>query len=176
MPYTRVVLKVGDTAPEIDAVTTTGARFVLGEQTSLCTVVYFFPKAFTPGCTKETKAFSDDYNEIALSGASIVGISTDDGDTQCEFAQSLRAPFPLIGDSDKRIAEAFGVLWPLLGVAKRVTFVVGADRKVVAVFHHEVDVGQHRHDVLAFVYQYGNAVRAKAQELWQREPQGPAKS
>jgi peroxiredoxin len=169
VPYTPPVLKIGDIAPDIDAVTTTGARFVLSEQTAICTVVYFFPKAFTPGCTKETKAFSDDYNEIALAGASILGVSTDTAETQCEFAQSMRAPFPLVGDSDKHIAKAFDVLWPLVGVAKRATFVIGADRKILAVFHHEMNVAKHRDDVLTFVHTYCDAVRTQSQGLWDEE-------
>lgn len=160
------MLQVGELAPDINAVTTTGDRFVLSEQTSICTVVYFFPKAFTPGCTKETRSFSDNYNEITLAGASILGISTDDRETQCDFAASVGAPFPLVGDSDKRIAKAYGVLWPLVGIAKRATFIIGADQKVLAVFHHELAIDKHRDDVLPFVHDYCDAVRVRSQELW----------
>jgi peroxiredoxin len=145
------VLNVGDTAPEIDTVTTDGARFVLSKQGGLCTVVYFFPKAFTPGCTAETRRFRDNFAELTLSGASVVGVSTDDNETQCRFASSLRAPFPLIGDSNKVISRAYDVLWPLLGVARRVTYVVAPDRKILASFRHEIQVKKHRDDVLRFV-------------------------
>jgi hypothetical protein len=56
------VLKPGDIAPDIDALASDGARFRLSAQaTKLCTVVYFFPKAFTPGCTKEARRFRDNY-------------------------------------------------------------------------------------------------------------------
>jgi thioredoxin-dependent peroxiredoxin len=72
------MLKVGDPAPDIDATGSDGVRFVLSAQKGLCTVIYFFPKAFTPGCTVETKRFRDNYAEIAMTGASIVGISTDE--------------------------------------------------------------------------------------------------
>ena len=90
------MLNPGDTAPEIDALASDGKRFRLSAQAhKLCTVVYFFPKAFTPGCTKETRRFRDNYPELELAGASIVGISTDDHELQCSFAESLRAPFPL---------------------------------------------------------------------------------
>jgi peroxiredoxin len=160
------LLKVGDTAPEIDATTSMGDRFVLSEQTSICTVIFFYPKAFTPGCTRETKSFAENYNEIMLAGATIIGVSTDDDTTQCDFAKSLEAPFALIGDADKSIARSFGVLWPLVGVAKRVTFVVGADRKILAVFHHELKVGKHKEDVLRFVHDYCDAVRSQSQALW----------
>ena len=145
------MLNVGDTAPEIDAETSDGSRFTLSKQDGLCTVIYFFPKAFTPGCTGETKRFRDNYAEIALAGANIVGISTDDNTTQCRFAESIRAPFPMIGDHDQRISRAYDVLWPLIGLTRRVTYVIGPDRVIQAVFRHEINIEQHRDDVLRFI-------------------------
>jgi peroxiredoxin len=150
------MLKVGDVAPPIDAVATDGKRFVLDDGESLCTVIYFFPKAFTPGCTTETKEFRKNYVELALAGARLVGVSTDSHDTQCRFASETGAAFPIIGDHDRRICKAYDVLWPLIGVAHRITYVVGpaASGKgmiVEAVFHHELDVHAHRDEVLRFV-------------------------
>ena len=146
------MLKPGDIAPEIDAPTTAGTRFKLSDQKNkLCTIVYFFPKAFTPGCEMEAKRFRDDYAEIALAGATLVGVSTDDHDTQCLFAKEMRTPFPMIGDADKKISRAYGVLWPILERPMRVTFVVGPRRTIEAVFHHEIDVKQHHEDVLRLV-------------------------
>jgi peroxiredoxin len=145
------MLKVGDRAPEIDAVGSDGQRFVLSEQGGLCTVIYFFPKAFTPGCTAETKTFRDNYVELALAGASVVGVSTDDQPTQCRFASELRAPFPILGDAGGAIGRAYGVLWPIVGLARRVTFVVSPERVIEAVFHHELAIQAHRDDVLRFV-------------------------
>ncbi len=156
------MLKVGDTAPPIDAVGSDGKRFVLyAQEDSLCTVIYFFPKAFTPGCTAETKEFRKHYTELTLAGATLIGVSTDDLDTQCRFAGSLAAPFPMLGDNDRAICRAYDVLWPIIGFAHRVTYVVGAPAKgaanggprctVEAVFKHELDIGAHRDDVLRFV-------------------------
>lgn len=152
-------LSVGDLAPEIDAEATDGKRFVLSQQGGLCTVIYFFPKAFTPGCTSETKRFRDNFNELALAGANVVGISTDDPSTQCKFADSLHAPFPLIADPDKRISSAYGVLWPLIGVTKRVTFVVNPERVIDAIFRHEIQIQLHRDEVLRFVHRKFEAQR-----------------
>jgi peroxiredoxin Q/BCP len=145
------MLKVGERAPVIDAMTSSGARFVLANQSGLCTVVYFFPKAFTPGCTTETKGFRDNHVELEIAGAAVVGISTDDLATQCNFARSLGAPFPMIGDKDSAISRAYDVLWPVIGVAKRVTYVINPQQLIEAVFHHEIDVKSHRDDVLRFV-------------------------
>lgn len=148
------MLKPGDTAPEIDALASDGKRFRLSAQAAkLCTVVYFFPKAFTPGCTKETRRFRDNFAELQLAGASIVGISTDDHVLQCSFAESLRAPFPMIGDADKAISTAYGVLWPLIARPKRVTFVINPLRTIEAVFQHEIQISKHGDEVLRWVDQ-----------------------
>ena len=93
-----------------------------------------------------------------------MGVSTDAHDTQCRFASSLGAPFPIIGDHDRSICRAYDVLWPIVGLARRITYVVGpghdgpasgaaeGGRMVIeAAFHHEVDISAHRDDVLRFV-------------------------
>lgn len=146
------MLKPGDLAPEIDATASDGKRFRLSAQTTrLCTVIYFFPKAFTPGCTRETIRFRDNFPELELAGASVVGISTDDQETQCSFADSLKAPFPMIADADKRISTAYGVLMPLIRLPRRVTFIVNALRTIDAVFEHNIQIAKHRDDVLLHV-------------------------
>ena len=154
------MLRVGDIAPPIDAVTSLGTRFVLAEQQGLCTVVYFFPKAFTPGCTAEAKHFRDNQVELELAGASVVGVSTDGHETQCRFAESVQARFPLIADSDRRISRAYDVLWPLIGIAHRVTYIVSPTREIEAVFRHELDADAHRDDVLTFVNKKFRALRS----------------
>lgn len=145
------MLPVGSVAPEINAETNGGLRFKLSEQDGLCTVVYFFPKAFTPGCTRETAQFQDNYNELRLARAALVGVSTDDHSTQCAFAKSLHASFPMIGDKNGAICTAYDVRWPLIGVAKRVTYVIGPDRVILGVFRHEIALEKHRDDVLRLV-------------------------
>jgi len=148
------VLQVGDKAPEIDAIASDGQRFVLSRRLGLCTIIYFFPRAFTPGCTKESKGFGDDYMELQLAGANVVGISSDDGSTQCRFAESLHLPFPLIGDDDLSISKAYKVKWPLLPFSKRVTYAVGRGRRVLAAWRYEVAIDKHRSAVLSFVNSY----------------------
>lgn len=145
------MLKVGDLAPEIDAMSSDGRRFVLSEQVGLCTVVYFFPRAFTVGCTTEAEHFRDNRAELVLAGASVVGISTDDHDTQCRFAAAVKASFPLIADNDGSIARAWGTRWPVIGLARRITFIVGRDRRIEAVFRNPTIVPIRPNDPLAFV-------------------------
>lgn len=155
-------LRPGQRAPEIDVIASDGQRWVLSQQQGLCTVLYFFPKAFTPGCTVETKLFRENYVELMLAGATVAGVSTDDFKTQCDFASSTQAPFPILPDPEHTISKAYDVLWPVVGVAQRVTFVIGPDMNIEAVFHHELAVSRHRDDVLKFVNQLYKARRAEA--------------
>jgi peroxiredoxin len=145
------MLKVGDIAPEIDAVTTDGSRFVLSRATGLCTIVYFYPKAFTPGCTAEAENFRDNRAELLMAGANIVGISADDVATQCRFADQIGTRFPLIADPQGTLTRAYRVKWSILGIARRVTFVIGSGRRVEAVFQHRSFVPFKPGDRLAFV-------------------------
>ena len=145
------MLSEGAKAPDIDAVTTEGKRFRLSEQDGLCTVIYFFPKAFTPGCTRETEHFRANYPELALAGAGIIGVSTDSHAVQCDFATKMKAPFPLIADESATITKDFDVNWPLLKIAQRVTYVIDHEQVIRGVFHHELQVKEHRDDVLRLV-------------------------
>ncbi len=81
----------------------------------------------------------------------MVGISTDDHSTQCSFASSVRAPFPMIGDPAGEIARRYDVVWPLLRLVKRVTFVLDEQGRVEAVFHHELRIKSHVENVLSWL-------------------------
>jgi len=78
--------------------------------------------------------------------AEVIGVSVDDHETQCNFARSLGVPFPMVGDAGKVVSRAFGVLWPVLGVARRVTFVLDEQGVVKGVFKHEFQLGKHLDD------------------------------
>jgi thioredoxin-dependent peroxiredoxin len=159
------MLEVGITAPDIDALATDGRRFRLSENSGrLCTVLFFFPAAFTPGCTRETARFTQSYAEFALAGAVVVGISTDDHDKQCKFAASMNAPFPMIGDSKGEITRDYDVRWPLIGRAQRVTYVLDPTRKILAVFRHEFAIDKIRDEVLMFVDELKRSKRPTSTE------------
>lgn len=78
-------------------------------------------------------AFRDRHSEFAGAGAQVLGVSMDTLETQTKFAESLKTPFPLLSDPDGAVAKAYGV-WNAEGYASRVTFVIGKDGKVEAVF------------------------------------------
>jgi peroxiredoxin len=70
-------------------------------------------------------------------------VSADDQATQDRFAKSLELPFPLVGDPEGRVREAYGVKWPLIGLARRVTFVIGKNQRIRLVHKAERDVDSH---------------------------------
>src|SRR5438309_10309166 len=82
------MLKIGDHAPDFTAQATNGSTVSLSALRGHPVVIYFFPKAFTMGCTVETRRFCDNYEQIKKLGAELIGISADKFDAQCKFARS----------------------------------------------------------------------------------------
>jgi peroxiredoxin Q/BCP len=110
-------------------------------------VLYFYPKDFTPGCTREACLFRDAFEDLEGLGATIVGVSADDAESHKRFAERYRLPFSLISDPDRKVARAYGIVRPLGLGARRATFVIGGDGKVRGVFHHELSMSRHVSDV-----------------------------
>lgn len=111
-------------------------------------VLFFYPKAFTPGCTAESCHFRDLAAEFAEVGAQRIGVSRDDVSTQAKFAQSYDLDFPLIADPDGKIAQIFGAkrIGPL--PSKRQTFVIDTDRSLLGVIGSELNMQVHASDAL----------------------------
>ena len=112
-------------------------------------VLYFYPKDFTPGCTIEACSFRDAFEDLIGLGATIVGVSADDEASHKAFASRYRLPFSLLADPERSIARDYGVIGTFLGFsrARRVTFLIGRDRRIRGVFHHELRMGKHVEDV-----------------------------
>jgi peroxiredoxin Q/BCP len=109
-------------------------------------VLFFYPAAMTPGCTKEACHFRDLASEFAAVGAQRVGISTDPVDKQAKFSDSQRFDYPLLSDSDGKVAIRFGVKRGLLGKlipVKRTTFVIDTDGTVIDVISSEINMDTH---------------------------------
>jgi peroxiredoxin Q/BCP len=148
------VIKVGDPAPDFEASASGGRTVSLGPLRGRVVIIYFYPKSFTPGCTAETRLFRDNYDDLRALGAEVIGISTDNLDTQCRFSEKHQVSFPIVSDADRTISLAYGVLWPLMSVDKRVTVVVDEEGIVRAVFRHELQVIKHLDDVVGFLRKY----------------------
>jgi thioredoxin-dependent peroxiredoxin len=146
-----MTIEVGDRAPEFTARAGDGKTVSLSAFRGRYLVLYFYPKAFTPGCTKEARRFRDNHAEIRELGAEVVGVSIDEPTVQCEFAERQQIAFPLIADNDRKVSTAYGVARRILPIAKRVTFVIDPDGKVAARFEHELQVNKHLDNVLRFL-------------------------
>lgn len=103
-------LKVGDPAPVVSAVTDAGDTLDLGDvyAKNTYTVVWFYPKALTGGCTKQGCSLRDASAELTKHGAAVVGVSTDNVEAQKKFKETNNFPFPLLADTDKKVVKAFG--------------------------------------------------------------------
>lgn len=103
-------LKVGDPAPVVSATTDAGTTLDLGEvyKKNPYTVVWFYPKALTGGCTKQGCSLRDASAELAKYGAAVVGVSTDSVEKQKQFKEHNHFPFPLLADTEKVVVKAFG--------------------------------------------------------------------
>jgi len=110
------------------------------------TLVYFYPKADTPGCTKQACSLRDDWKALQEAGVQVLGVSGDKPDAQKKFQEKYKLPFTLIADADGKVAEAFGVP-TTLGMAKRQSFLI-KDGKV-AWNMPKASTDTHAKDVLA---------------------------
>src|SRR5262245_12250790 len=109
-------------APPFNAKATTGKQVSLDDYRGKYLILYFYPKAFTPGCTHETVLFREHHAKLQGLGAEVLGVSRDTHVKQCEFAARYEVQYPIIGDADGTICRAYAVdrrIWP---IAKRVTF------------------------------------------------------
>ena len=123
-------------------------------------VLFFYPAAMTPGCTKEACHFRDLAAEFAAVGAGRVGISTDAVDKQAKFSDKEGFDYPLLSDSDGTVATQFGVKRGLLGKfmpVKRTTFVIDTDRTVLAVIASEISMDRHADKALEVLRQRQSA-------------------
>ncbi|OMC50192.1 peroxiredoxin [Mycolicibacterium fortuitum] len=140
-------IRTGDTAPEFELPDQTGT---IRSLTTLLAdgpvVLFFYPAAMTPGCTKEACHFRDLAGEFAAAGANRVGISTDPVAKQAKFADIQNFDYPLLSDADGKVATQFGVKRGLLGKlmpVKRTTFVIDTERTVLAVISSEISMDTH---------------------------------
>ena len=143
------MLQRGDIAPDFDAVDCRGERITIGEYKGKRKVVlFFFPRAFTPACTLEVRNFRDNHDRISTAGAELIGVSVDRAERNCKFAEAEGLQFRLVGDESRMISELYGVVWPVLRIDRRATFVIDEQGVIIEVIHHEVQVYRHLEDVL----------------------------
>lgn len=142
-------MDVGDQVPDFTATLDDGSRTTLSEMVGNGpAVLFFYPKAFTRGCTAEACHFRDLASEFDQLGAKRFGVSTDDVDTQARFRDTHGFDYPLIADPSGEIASMFGVdrRGPL--PPKRQTFVIDPDRRLIHTIRSETNMELHAEEAL----------------------------
>ncbi len=135
-------LESGDRAPTFSAIDQTGAERRSNEFAGSKLLIYFYPKAFTPGCTTESCDFAERYVTFADNGYTILGVSPDTADKLADFKEKYDLPFDLLSDPDHSIAIAFGAYGlkknygrEYMGII-RSTFLIGADGQIEQAFYN----------------------------------------
>lgn len=144
---TEVELKVGDSAPQISAKNEDG-KIIPIEYGDGYTMVYFYPKADTPGCTAQACSLRDAYHELTELGVKVYGVSTDNPEAQKRFKEKYHLPFTLIADTDKKVAKAFGV--PVrVGFTSRQAFLVKGGK--IVWLDRSASTKKQAQDILQFI-------------------------
>src|SRR5437868_1578477 len=126
--------KVGDKAPLITGKDQDGKTWNLGDEVGKKIVLlYFYPKDETPGCTKEACAFRDNLSDLKKDNVEVIGVSFDSAESHKQFIAHQNLNFPLLADTDGKIAEAYGVKMADKNMARRVSFLIGLDGKIAHV-------------------------------------------
>ena len=152
-------LEIGADAPVLSALTETGATLNLADvyKQQSYTLVYFFPRAETSGCTAQGCSLRDAYEVLTKKGVAVIGVSTDSVAKQAEFKAAHHFPFTLLADPEKKVIDAFGVgtLWlPVLGtMAHRQAYLVHQGKIVYA--DHDGSTSKQAQDILDWLAKNG---------------------
>lgn len=143
-------VNVGDPAPVASALSDAGEKVDLADVYSKnkYTLVYFYPKAKTGGCTAQGCALRDAYAELTEAGVAVIGVSADSVQLQREFKEEQRFPFTLLADTEKDVIKAFGV-GTLFGFSSRQAYLIHEGKVVYA--DHKGSTKQQADDILKFL-------------------------
>jgi peroxiredoxin Q/BCP len=149
-------ININDKAPEFTLQDENGKEVSLKGLRGKVVVLYFYPRADTPGCTVEACEFRDTYKQMQKTGSVLLGISPDTPKAQKRFQDKFKLPFSLLADADKKVAIAFDVLKEknmygkkVMGIV-RTTFIIGPDGKIQHIFP-KVKAQGHAEQVLAYL-------------------------
>ena len=144
-----MALKIGTKAPDFTLRSTSGKNFTLSiDQKGKPLVIYFYPKDFTRGCTQEACDFRDSYALIKQSGLDIVGISKDSIEVHQKFIEAYKLPYPLLADENGEVARLYLARMPLIGLTKRITYVLDENHIIRAVTDNLFEAGLHIKEVM----------------------------
>lgn len=125
-------LNAGDKAPDFSIPSTSGDNFKLSDNVPC--IIYFYPKDFTPGCTKEACTFRDGFSELKGFDIDIYGISRDTIPSHQKFKSKNNLQFDLLSDINGNVCKAFDALVPVVKIPKRVTYLIDKDMNIKAAY------------------------------------------
>lgn len=142
-------LQIGDDAPSFTLNDAQGKTHYLSDYAGKYLVLYFYPKDDTPGCTKEACHFRDDMTQLEKLGAKVVGVSVDTSQSHADFAKKYNLPFPLLADTDGKIANSYNALtnFYVIKIAKRHTFLINPAGKIAKIYK-SVDTSNHSQQII----------------------------
>jgi len=141
--------KIGQPAPAFKLEDAKAQSHQLSDYQGKWVVLYFYPKDDTPGCTKEACSFRDDLAQLEKLGARVIGISVDTSDSHAAFAKKYSLPFPLLADTDGKVADSYGALTNLglFKIAKRYTFLIDPKGNIAKIYQ-SVDTSRHSQEII----------------------------
>jgi peroxiredoxin Q/BCP len=149
-------LRVGEPAPSFAAPDATGRAWRSADLAGRAFVLYFYPKDETPGCIVEACAYRDAWEDFQGAGVQVIGVSRDDLDAHRRFVEHRKLPFVLLSDGNGRMHEDYGATM-MGGLPRRISYLVGRDGRIAAVFDSHLRPEAHAMKMLAAARELGYA-------------------
>lgn len=137
-----MALKAGSSAPDFLLPSTSGKDFKLSELKEPA-IIYFYPKDFTPGCTKEACSFRDNFSFFKELNIKIIGVSTDNIAKHKKFKEKHNLPFELLADVSGKVCKQYDALMPFIKIPKRITYLIDQDQVIRGVYDNLFGYGAH---------------------------------
>lgn len=142
-----MALKISSKAPNFNLPDTSGDNFILKDNVPC--ILYFYPKDFTPNCTKEACSFRDGFEELRGLDIDVFGISRDSLKTHLKFKEKHRLPFELISDKDGKVCKQYDALIPVINVPKRITYLIDKDMTIRAAYSDMFGAEKHLRQMIS---------------------------
>ena len=145
-----MALSVNQAAPDFTLPSTNGENFHLRQAwAGQPGILYFYPKNFTRQCTKEACGFRDEFSFFRDLNITVVGISQDTLQSHHKFKKAYQLPFELLADQGGKVSKLYGARIPLLGMTKRITYLLDAEHRVAAAYENMLGGEKHIREMVA---------------------------